>query len=128
MEFGNFNHMGADLVSQILMIYSSSPLARQLCYQLQTGDPFDIDVKLDMDSKNRNAEILNVYLKTKGLKLTFSKHLKKRKFPALISPMVFWDKPAQDPMVFYANSFNDYKFVAQTPEGKLDEIKEDGVE
>lgn len=102
MEFGNFNHMGADLVSQILMIYSSSPLARQLCYQLQTGDPFDIDVKLDMDSKNRNAEILNVYLKTKGLKLTFSKHLKKRKFPALISPMVFWDKPAQDPMVFYA--------------------------
>lgn len=102
MEFGNFNHMGADLVSQILMIYSSSPLARQLCYQLQTGDPFNIDVKLDMDSKNRNAEILNVYLKTKGLKLTFSKHLKKRKFPALISPMVFWDKPAQDPMVFYA--------------------------
>ena len=93
--------MGADLVSQILMIYSSSPLARQLCAQLETGDPFNIDVKLDMDSKNRNAEILNVYLKTKGLKITFKKHLKKPIKPATIAPMTFFDKPEKHPMIFY---------------------------
>ena len=101
MEIGNFVHMGADLVSQILMIYSSSPLARQLCAQLETGDPFNIDVKLDMDSKNRNAEILNVYLKTKGLKITFKKHLKKPIKPATITPMTFFDKPEKHPMIFY---------------------------
>ena len=101
MEIGNFVHMGADLVSQILMIYSSSPLARQLCAQLETGDPFNVDVKLDMDSKNRNAEILNVYLKTKGLKITFKKHLKKLIKPATIAPMTFFDKPEKHPMIFY---------------------------
>lgn len=101
MEIGNLNHMGADLVSQILMIYSSSPLARQLCAQLETGDPFNIDVKLDMDSKNRNAEILNVYLKTKGLKITFKKRLKKHKKPIQIQPMAFFDPPHTEPMIFY---------------------------
>lgn len=101
MEVGNFTHMGADLVSQILMIYSSSPLARQLCSQLETGDPFNIDVKLDMDSKNRNAEILNVYLKTKGLKITFKKRLKKRKHPIEQHPMAFFDPPHEEPMIFY---------------------------
>lgn len=103
MEIGNFNHMGADLVSQILMIYSSSPMARELCAQLETGDPFNVDIKLDMDSKNRNAEILNVYLKTKGLRITFTKRLKKNKHPMLTSPMSFFDKPAIQPMIFYEN-------------------------
>lgn len=101
MELGNFCHIGPDLISQILMIYSSSPLARRLCEQLQTGDPFNIDIKLDMDSKNRNAEILNVYLKTKGLRLVFKKHLKKKTRPVQFSPMEFTDKPSTDPMIFY---------------------------
>ena len=101
MEIGNFIHMGADLVSQILMIYSSSPLARQLCSQLETGDPFNVDVKLDNDSKNRNAEILNVYLKAKGLKLTFKKYLKKKKPAMIINPMTFRDPHQIEPMVFY---------------------------
>lgn len=101
MEIGNFIHMGADLVSQILMIYSSSPLARQLCAQLETCDPFNVDIKLDMDSKNRNAEILNVYLKTKGLRITFKKFLKKRKHAMVVNPMAFFDKPQYEPMIFY---------------------------
>ena len=101
MEIGNFIHMGADLVSQILMIYSSSPMARQLCAQLETGDPFNVDVKLDKDSKNRNAEILNVYLKTKGLRITFKKYLKKKKHGMLVNPMVFFDPPQREPMIFY---------------------------
>lgn len=102
MEIGNLNHVGADLVSQILMIYSSSPLARQLCAALETGDPFNVDVRLDMDSKNRNAEILNVYLKTKGIALRFKKHLKKKEYPMLVQPMAFNDLNApQDPMILY---------------------------
>ena len=109
MEIGNFIHMGADLVSQILMIYSSSPLARQLCSQLQTGDPFNVDVRLDGDSKNRNAEILNVYLKTKGLKLTFKKYLKKFKPAVCTNPMEFYTPPYTEPMIFY---HKDEKFNA----------------
>ena len=101
MEIGNFIHMGADLVSQILMIYSSSPMARQLCAQLETGDPFNVDVRLDKDSKNRNAEILNVYLKTKGLRITFKKFLKKKKHGMVVNPMVFYDRPQNVPMIFY---------------------------
>lgn len=101
MELGNLCHAGPDLISQVLMLYSSSPLARRLCEQLQTGDPFNIDIKLDMNSKNRNAEILNVYLKTKGLRLVFKKRLKTKNRPMAFSPMEFSDKPSQDPMIFY---------------------------
>lgn len=101
MEFGNLCHMGADLASQVLMIYSSSPLARQLCAQLETGNPFDVDVKLDMDSKNRNAEILNVYLKTKGLRLVFKKHLKKKTVAAVEYPIAYHDPIQFLPAIFY---------------------------
>ena len=100
MELGNLCHVGPDLISQVLMLYSSSPLARRLCEQLQTGDPFNIDIKLDMNSKNRNAEILNVYLKTKGLRLVFKKHLKQKKSPMIIHPMEFTDNRVE-PMIFY---------------------------
>ena len=103
MEIGNFIHMGADLVSQILMIYSSSPMARQLCAQLETGDPFNVDVRLDKDSKNRNAEILNVYLKTKGLRISFKKYLKKKKHGLVVNPMAFRDPYQVSPMLFYEN-------------------------
>lgn len=77
METGNLIHLGAELVVQMLMLYSTSPSARRLTAEMLTGDPFNIDVKLDMKSKNRNVEILNVYLKTMGLKLTFKKIPKK---------------------------------------------------
>lgn len=101
MEIGNMSHMGTDLVAEILMIYSSSPSARRLCAELETGDPFNVDIRLDMDSKNRNAEILNVYLKTKGLRLVFEKRLKVRVNPVLIDPMVFHDKHLIDPIILY---------------------------
>ena len=93
MEMGNFSHIGSDLASQILMIYSTSPLARRLCSEIETGDPFNIDVKLDMDSKNRNAEILNVRLKTKGLRLRFVKRKKIKVHPIMIDPIGFLEKP-----------------------------------
>ncbi len=91
METGNLIHLGAELVVQMLMLYSTSPHARRLTQEMLTGDAFNIDVKLDMDSKNRNVEILNVYLKTMGLKLTFTKNPKKFEQPMLIEPMYFYD-------------------------------------
>ena len=93
METGNLIHLGAELVVQMLMLYSTSPHARRLTEQMLTGDAFNIDVKLDMESRNRNVEILNVYLKTLGLRLTFSRHPKKL-YPAfLVEPMYFFDDP-----------------------------------
>lgn len=102
METGNLTHLGAELVVQMLMLYSTSPHARRLTSEMLTGDAFNIDVKLDMDSKNRNVEILNVYLKTMGLKLTFSKKIKKLESGFIIEPMYFFDNPHKliDGMIF----------------------------
>lgn len=93
METGNLIHLGAELVVQMLMLYSTSPHARRLTEEMLTGDAFNIDVKLDMESKNRNVEILNVYLKTMGLKLSFSRTPKKLEPAMLIEPMYFYDDP-----------------------------------
>ena len=93
METGNLIHLGAELVVQMLMLYSTSPNARRLTDSMLTGDAFNIDVKLDDDSKNRNVEILNVYLKTMGLKLTFTKIPKKREHGLHIDPMLFYHNP-----------------------------------
>lgn len=93
METGHLMHAGgAELIVQILMTYSTSPTARREAAKLIFGDAFDIDIKLDGKSKNRNAEILNVYLKTIGLRLEFIKRLKKKQYGFTIQPIVF-DKP-----------------------------------
>ena len=105
METGNLIHLGAELVVQMLMLYSTSPNARRLTSSMLTDDPFNIDVKLDMESKNRNAEILNVYFKTMGLKMTFTKIPKKKELLMDFSPMIFYDGPNRgnliDPMIIF---------------------------
>lgn len=93
METGDMLHLGADLVIQILMIYSSSPMARRLTESMLTGDPFNIDVRLDLDSTNRNAEKLNVYLKTIGYRIIFKKIPKKLIQPVAIHPVAFYRNP-----------------------------------
>lgn len=98
METGNLIHLGAELVVQMLMLYSTSPHARRLTDQMLTGDPFNIDVKLDNNSTNRNAEILNVYLKTMGLKLTFRRIPKERIHPMTSEPMTFFQPELIEPM------------------------------
>lgn len=97
METGNLIHLGAELVVQMLMLYSTSPHARRLTDQLLTGDAFDIDIKLDEESRNRNVEILNVYLKTMGLRLTFTRVPKKKEQGMLIDPFYFWDHKYEFP-------------------------------
>ena len=83
MESGNLNHMGNEIVSCIMMMYSSSPHARRSIQNLYTGNPFDINVKLDNKAKNRNVEIINARLKTCGYRLVFKKVPKKLKSPVI---------------------------------------------
>ena len=80
MESGNLSHIGMQYVVMNLMLYSNSPMARRLFEQLLTGDPYNIDIRLDEDSKNRSAEIINVLLKTMGLRLEFIKKLKQKQY------------------------------------------------
>ena len=51
-----------------------------------TDDPYLVDIKLDENSSNRSAEILNAYLKTMGYKLEFEKTRKKKVKPYTTSP------------------------------------------
>lgn len=79
MESGDLMHMGVQYVVMNLMLYSSSPQGRRLVEQLLIGDPYNIDIKLDQYSKNRNAEIINALMETMGLKIVFNRIPKQRK-------------------------------------------------
>ena len=57
----------------MLMIHSVSPHARRLVENMFIDDPYLVDIKLDENSSNRSAEILNTYLKSIGYKLEFEK-------------------------------------------------------
>lgn len=79
MESGDLMHMGVQYVVMNLMLYSSSPQGRRLVEQLLIGDPYNIDIKLDQHSKNRNAEIINALMETMGLRIVFNRIPKQRK-------------------------------------------------
>lgn len=83
METGDLGHLGMEFVVTVLMLYSSSPQARRLTEELLTGDPFDVNIKLDSKSSSRNVEILNVYFKAMGLRLVFEKVKKKLTRPVV---------------------------------------------
>ncbi len=87
METGDMGHLGMEAVIVNLMIHSASPHARRLTEELLTGDPFNVDIKLDNESKNRNVEILNAYFKTMGLRLAFKKKVKKLE-KAIMFPLI----------------------------------------
>lgn len=99
METNNFDHIGADIVIANMMIHSLSPHGRRLAEQMYTGDPFNIDIKLDSESKNRSAEIANTYLKTIGRRLRFVKRRKVRHKVA-VSPIIFERDPVVYPISF----------------------------
>ena len=60
----------------MLLVYSTSPHARRKAKNLLTDSPFSIDVKVDSESKSRSVEVLNVYLRTIGLRIRFDKYKK----------------------------------------------------
>lgn len=86
MEMGDLGHIGFEHVITMLMIHSVSPHARRLVEQIFTDDPYMVDIRLDENSSNRSAEILNAYLKAIGFKLIFEKRKKKLIKPFTISP------------------------------------------
>lgn len=107
METGDMAHIGMEFVIINLMLYSTSPHARRLTEQLLTGDPFNIDIKLDKYATSRNVEILNAYLKTMGLKLEFYKMYKKHIHPLVHYPIQHKDfeyipSYRKDPIIHYA--------------------------
>lgn len=73
METGDLGHIGMEATILNLLINSASPHGRRLVEQLFTGDPFNVDIQLDSEAKNRGVEILNAYLTTMGLRLEFKK-------------------------------------------------------
>jgi DNA-directed RNA polymerase beta subunit len=77
-EAGCLSHAGPDYTVSNLMIHSASPHARRLTEAMLTGDPYDVDIKMTNESRNRTAEFAETYLKTIGLRLNFIKKLKKK--------------------------------------------------
>ena len=99
MENSDLGHAGFEHVIELLMIHSVSPQARRLVEKLFTDDPYLLDIKLDKNSKNRSAEILNAYLKAIGYKLEFTKTKKKRIKPFMIKPFVIRASSQKKPFI-----------------------------
>ena len=81
MEVNSFNHIGPEKLIEVLLIHSVSPHARLLVEQFSTGDPYMMDIRLDHESINRSAEIVQTYFKAIGLRLVFKKIAKKKVNP-----------------------------------------------
>lgn len=98
MESGNFGHMGWVETIIGLMLYSSSPHARRRSgEELLTGDPFNIDVKLDSLSSNTQVQILNTRFKTIGLRLRFVKKKRELKRPFVKQTFISIPQPVISP-------------------------------
>ena len=124
MESGDFDHMGAEYVVINLMLHSLSPHGRRLVEQIATGDPYNVDVKLDSKAKNRSAEILNTRLKTMGYRIVFSKTKKVKKY-AMLRPAVEFGCNSPDDKVKAIEFMEDgydfehyYKTIAEIEEIK----------
>ena len=96
METGDFGHMGSDIVVMNMMQYSLSPNARLLAEQMYTGDPYNVDIKLDQTCSNRSVESLNARLKTMGYRIVFKKK-KKEPIPLILQSLIrFLDNPVKE--------------------------------
>ena len=103
METNNMNHIGADAVIANMMLHSLSPQGRRLVESMYTSDPFNIDIKLDSNSRNRSAEIAATYLKTIGRRIVFIKTKKVKKKIAMSA--IYFDKdPIKYPISFVPES------------------------
>lgn len=124
MESGDFDHMGTEYVVLNLLLHSLSPHGRRLVEQVATGDPYNVDVKLDSKAKNRSAEILNTRLKTMGYRLVFSKTKKNKMYASLIPAIEFAENSPihMNPGVEFHESGYNYNHYYKTME-EIEEIK-----
>ena len=105
MEINNFNHIGPEAVIENLLIHSMSPHARRSVKSLYTCDPYNIDIKLDDEARNRGAEIINTRLKTIGKRLVFKK-IRKKRVKITIDPFFFEKCPVKKPIYFIKDDPN----------------------
>lgn len=121
METGDLIHLDPEIVVINLLLHSLSPKGRRLAEELLTGDPFNIDIKLDDDSSNRAVEILNAYLLTMGLEFKF------HKIPKRLQPLFRNAYKVGDPrQLFYPKNENeiyDPTYINRLIEYRADQAK-----
>lgn len=126
MEMNQMDHLGIETVIQALMIHSTSPRARRLAERLYTSNPYNINIQLDTECKNRSAEVVNTYLKVMGRRLVFRK-IKKRVVMMPITPMYFTKPQVIKPIFF--NREKDFDFEADYQERqKIETAKKEDKE
>lgn len=125
METNNQLHAGVDSVITNMMIHSISPQGRRLVEQMYTNNPFKIDIKLDSNSTNRNAEIVTTYFKALGRRLRFIKR-KKRIETIAIAPITFNRPKYETPISFIQpDKIKDFDFKKyEKNQKKLDKLRE----
>jgi len=121
MEINNELHLGVEAVIENLMIHSTSPEARKLARSFYIDNPFVVDIKLDQESSNRSAEIINTRLKTIGRRLVFKK-IKKNRVKIPVSPFYFTRPQTVKPISFVDDKSFDYKSYYETVD-KINEQK-----
>lgn len=119
MEINNELHLGVEPVMENLMIHSVSPDARKLSRKFYTENPFNVNIKLDAESSNRGAEIINTRLKTIGRRLVFKK-VKKNRVKVAVSPFYFTKQQIIQPIQFV----DDKSFDVDKYYKELDKINE----
>lgn len=92
-EAGCLSHMGTEYTVANLMIHSTSPHARRLTEQMETGDPHNVDIQMTEESRNRNAEFAETYLKAIGLRMNFIRRIKQKVHAVLMHAVRFKGKP-----------------------------------
>lgn len=92
-EAGCLSHMGTEFTVSNLMIHSTSPHARRLTEQMETGDPHEVNIQMTEESKNRNAEFAETYLKAIGLRMSFIRRAKNMVHAVLRHAVKFLGRP-----------------------------------
>ena len=132
MEITSLLHIGCEHVIEALMLYSASPIGRRLSEQILTGDPFNINITLNDDAKNRGVEILNTYLKTMGLRLRFKRTKIEMEDPVEIHPVIAHKNTdavtdLEQPVTVYTEAEKMLRAMGINPY-EYDVVEDDGME
>lgn len=73
METKILGHIPVETLVYYTMIVSTSPVGRRGVEEMLSGDPYNVDIKLNPNAKNRSAEKVYASFKTMGIRLKFIK-------------------------------------------------------
>jgi hypothetical protein len=129
METGDMSHVAkigdpkySSTVIKNAMIHAKSPVGRiSSGRQMLTGDPYNVNVTLDPEAKNRDVEIFMTYLKTMGLKMEFDKVDIEPKHALGTAPITYMyygmDPQSRNPLIFMdRNEKYDPEYLLDTTE------------